>query len=136
VALVRALAPGRLPLAFFGFPLALSWSLYMGFFAFVLSSGVGLYLIAASLGPPSTARRALLAALLLLQAGLHMFPAILTGLVIAALLVARAPPGERLRALGRAALVGVPAAALVLAAFLVARRTAATVPFSGHATFL
>ncbi len=136
VALVRALEPGRLPLAFFGFPLALSWSLYMGFFAFVLSGGVGLYLIAASLGPPSTARRALLAALLLLQAGLHMFPAILTGLVIAALLVARAPPGERLRELGRAALIGVPAAALVLAAFLVARRTAATVPFSGQATFL
>jgi hypothetical protein len=136
VALVRAVDRRRLPIAFLGFPLALSWSLYMGFFAFVLSSGVGLFIVAASLARPTAARRALLAALLLLQAFLHMFPAILTGLVVALVLVVNAPREERLRECGRVALIGLPAAGLTLAAFLIARGTASTVAFAANFLFV
>lgn len=136
VALVSALDPRKLPLAFFGFPLALSWPFYMGFFAFVLSSGVGLFILAASLKPPTPSRRAVLALALLLQAFLHMFPAILTGIIVAAALVARAPRGQRLREAAYAIAVGVPAALLVLAAFVVARKSATTAAFSEGFAFL
>lgn len=132
VALARAVDPRRVPLAFLGFPLALSWTLYMGFFAFVVASGVGLFVLAVALAdrPPGAARRGLVAALLLVQASLHLFPAILTGIVIAATRTARAPRGRRLVELAKVTLAGAPAAALVVAAFLVARRSATTATFS------
>jgi hypothetical protein len=130
VALLRAVAPDRVPLAFLGFPLALSWPLYMGFFAFVLASGVGLVLLGASLRPMTALRRVVLGASLLLQAFLHMFPAILTGVVMLLLLVARAPRGEKWKEALKVAAMGLPALCLVLAAFLVARTAAVGAAFS------
>ena len=137
VALVRAADSRRLPLAFLGFPLALSWSFYMGFFAFVTASGVGLFVVALAQRwrSPRASHRALLATLLLLQAFLHMFAAALTGSVVAALWVARAGRGRRLVELSRAALTGLPAAALVTTAVLVARKDAVRVPFAEDFTF-
>lgn len=137
VALVRALEPRRLPLAFLAFPLALSWSLYMGFFAFVVSSGVGLFILAFAVAraPMTPGRRALVAGMLLLLAFLHMFPAIIVGSIIAAAHVASARRGKRMVELALWMLTGLPAAGLVLAAFLVARRVAATVPFSSTFVF-
>ncbi len=135
VALVRAVAPGRLPLAFLGFPLALSWPLYMGFFAFVLASGVGLFILGASLRPLTTMRRVVLGAALLLQAFLHMFPAILTGLVMLVVLTTAAPRGERRKEALKVAAMGTPAALLVLAAFLVARGAAVGAAFSEGLAF-
>ncbi len=136
VALVRRLDPRRLPVAFLGFPLALSWSLYMGFFAFVIASGASLFLLAFTLDPLiGGARRVVVALLLLGLAFLHMFPAILAGVVILAVRVATAPRGGRLVEAGKTAAMGAPAAGLVVAAFLVARRVAATVPFSSSFAF-
>jgi len=138
VALVHAIDPRRAPVAFLGFPLALSWSLYMGFFAFVLSSGVGLLILAFAIGDrgAGTARRALVASLLLLQAFLHMFGAIVTGVVLATIRVARAPRGARFAEISKVALTGLPAAGLVVAAVVVARRGAAEAAFSRSFAFV
>jgi hypothetical protein len=138
VALVRAVDPRRVPLAFLGFPLALSWSLYMGFFAFVVSSGVGLFILAFGMGArgEGAVRRGLVAALLLLQAFLHMFGAIVTGVVLATVRVARAPWGRKLRELATVALTGLPAAGLVLAAVWIARRGALHAAFARTFRFL
>jgi hypothetical protein len=131
-ALVRAIDRRRWPLAFLGFPMALSWSLYMGFFAFMLSSGVGLLVLAFAIGDrgAGAARRTLVAALLLLQAFLHMFGAIVTGVVLVTIRVARAPHGRRRAELVAVTLTGLPAAGLVALAVLVARRGAAEAAFS------
>jgi len=138
VTLVRAVDPRRLPLAFLGFPLALSWSLYMGFFAFVVSSAVGFFLLAFAIGDrgEGAIRRALVATLLLLQAFLHMFGAVLTGLVLVVTRVARAPHGKKLAELATVTLTGLPAAGLVLAAVLVARGRAVEAAFSRDFLFL
>jgi hypothetical protein len=132
VALVHAVDRRRVPLAFACFPLSLSWTLYMGFFAFVIASGAALLVLAFALRDlsPRPGRRAVVAALLLGVAFLHMFPAILVGLTLAAAQLARAPRGTRLAEFGRTALTGLPAAALVVAAFVVAHGAAVTAAFS------
>ncbi len=129
VALLAALDVRRISFAFVAFPLALSWPLYMGFFAFCLASGVGLFILAAALRGNGLLRSAVTAALLLLQAFFHMFAAVLTGTVLAVAIVARAPRGRRLAALLEAAITGLPALGLTVAAFLVARHAATAVPF-------
>ncbi|MDB4935253.1 MAG: hypothetical protein JWP87_2225 [Labilithrix sp.] len=120
LALDGARAEKRRPIAMLGFLIALPWALYMGFFAFVIGTTLGLYTLAFVLHrPPATAaRHALLAFLLLLQGVCHVFTAILTGAVVAVLLVADAPAGARLRAVGRAALASAPAIGLLGLTFL------------------
>jgi hypothetical protein len=115
-----ALDRRRRSTALLGFFIALPWSLYMGFFAFVVGVTVGLYILAYAIRrPPTTpARCALLAFLLLMQGVCHVFTAVMTGGVVAAIVVLGAPGGKRLAALGRMTLVGVPAAALLGATFL------------------
>lgn len=108
-------APPRRPIAMLGFVIALPWSFYMGSFAFIVGSTFGLYTLAFVLrrAPATAGRRAILAALLLVQSVCHVFTAILTGTVVAVVAVATAPKGERLRELGRMALVGLPAIGLL-----------------------
>ncbi len=117
---VLALDHNRRPIALLGFIIALPWSLYMGFFPFVVGTTVGLYTLAYALHrpPTTTARCALLSFLLLVQGISHVFTAVMTGAVVAALAVFGAPRAERLRELGRMTLVGVPAAALLGFTFL------------------
>jgi hypothetical protein len=131
-ALVRAVDPRRTALAFLGFPLALSWTLYMGFFAFVISSGVGLLILAFAIGRrgEGVVRRALVAALLLLQAFLHMFGAVLTGVALVTIRVARARKGRRLAEVVKVGLTGVPAALLAVRAVQVAHAGAVDAAFS------
>jgi hypothetical protein len=104
----------RRPTAMLGFFIALPYSLYMGLFQFVVGSTLGLYILAFVLRrPPSTnARRAVLALLLLVQGVFHIFTAILTGVVVLVLALVAAPKGQRLREVGRIALVGTPAGAV------------------------
>ncbi len=125
VAFVRAVDPRRTPLGILGFPLALSYCLYMGFFPFVFASGVGLFVLAVALRHPSPSpwMRGLVAALLLIQAFMHVFAAALTGVALAALRVAASPRGKRWGELWRVALTGVPAAALAVTAYVVASKT-------------
>jgi len=126
VAFLRALEPRRSPVALLAFPLALSWTLYMGMFPFSLALGVGMLVLAFALRTrdPTPGPRAVVAALLLLVAFLHMFAAVVCGLVLLAAAVARARRGARGVEALRVALTGVPAAGLCVAAVLIAHHGA------------
>jgi len=123
VALVRELNPGRWALVFLGFPLALSWEFYMGLWAFVVSTGVGLWVIAVAVrwSQPTWRQRGVIALLLLANAVAHVFGAVLTGGVLLLLSAFRARRGARLREAGYVVLTGVPAAGILLACLLVSR---------------
>lgn len=119
LALVRALHPRRAALGLLGFATSISWLVHMGFFSFAMSValGFGTLAIAARPGPWTARRRALLAALLALQAIAHAFGAELTGLVLLLMALAGADGWRaRLRELGLLALTGLPAMALAATA--------------------
>jgi hypothetical protein len=112
---VLAIDRTRRATSLLGFAVALPWSLYMGFFAFVIGTTLGLYTLAFVIHrPPNTAgRRAVVALLLLLQGVCHIFTAIVTGALLLVLAVAGAPRGQRLRETGRMALMGAPTVVLL-----------------------
>jgi len=114
---VRAVRPERSWLGVALGAAALQWSLYMGFFSFYVASGFGLFVLAFAFASDLRSTRvcAVLGALLVVQALMHVMPAVLTGVVVAALFGFRAAPGQRLRELLRAALLGAPAAAIAVA---------------------
>src|SRR5580658_546356 len=124
VALLFALTPDRRFLAPLGALFVLSWPLYMGFYAFLAGTAVGLMVIAAALssnapdgvrpGLPTPLRRVLLAAGLVVQACAHVFTAVLSGFVVALLLVARAPKGRGGIEVLRVAAMGSPAMVILL----------------------
>jgi hypothetical protein len=124
--LVHALHPGRWPVVFLGFPLALMWELYMGFFPFVVGSAVGLFALALAVRwrDPTSLQRAALGTVLLAQAICHAFSAVLTGVVVAALLVTRCASARGARAalleLGRVVIMGLPAASVLGASVVLA----------------
>lgn len=95
VALVWALDPRRWALGFLGFPLALSWGLYMGVWAYVAASGFGLFVLAFAVRErePAWPRRVVLSLLLTVQAAAHVFSAVVTGSVLLLLFLSRAPRG-------------------------------------------
>lgn len=99
LALVAALDPRRAPLGLLGFAAALQWSLYMGFFSYVLSTGAAFLTLAFALHRPAWGARdrVLLAALLFAQASAHTLPAELTCVALGLLVLAR----HRGRALAR-----------------------------------
>lgn len=123
VALVRELSPERWALGLLGFPLALSWGLYMGLWAFVVSSGIGVFVLALAvrLREPTWRGRAVLSLLLLVQAVAHVFGAVIAGAALALLWLARAPRGKRLAELGRTVVTGLPAAGILVACVVVSR---------------
>ena len=118
LAFVIAIEPRRRALAFLGFPMALSWSLYMGFFAFCIGSAAGMGTLAfvVKRDPRTAARWSLVALLLLVQSVLHVFSAAVTGLLVVGVTLARASREERAARLGTLALIGVPAGCVLAAA--------------------
>jgi hypothetical protein len=117
--LVRALHPRRAALGLLGFATSISWTVYMGFFSFAMSIAMGFttLALAASAWPWTPRRRALLVALLLVQAVAHAFGAALTGLVLLAIvLVSPLPGGARARAREIALLASMGLPALLIAA--------------------
>ena len=112
---VLSLDRTRRATAMLGFLIALPWNFYMGFFQFIVGTTFGLYTLAFVLRRPPTTnpRRAILAVMLLVQGVCHIFTAILTGVIVTVIAVASAPKGQKLRELGRMALIGVPAASLL-----------------------
>jgi hypothetical protein len=114
---VRAVQPERSWLGVALGAAALQWSLYMGFFSFYAASAFGLFVLAFAFARDSSSARVrfALAALLFLQALMHVMAALLTGLVVATLLGFRAAPGRRLRELFYTAGIGAPAAAVAFA---------------------
>jgi hypothetical protein len=123
VALVRALHRERWALGFLGFPLALTWELYMGLWAFVVSTAVGILVLAVAVRvrEPTWRGRVLLSLLLLVNAVAHVFGAVLTGGAVLLLSLARAPRGGRAKEALWVLLTGLPAAGILLATYLVSR---------------
>lgn len=115
LALCHALHPQRILLGVVGFGCALGWALYMGFFSFVFATGIGFFVLALALGsnvwPPT--RKLAIAALLTIQALVHLFPAQLVGFTLVVVVAMRpAPLAHKLRELGALAAMGLPALAI------------------------
>jgi hypothetical protein len=128
MALVVALRSERWALGLLGFPLALSWGLYFGLWPFVVSSALGLFILAlvVRLREVTWTGRVAVALLLLTQAVAHVFGAILTGGAVLLLCVARSPRGKRLAEAAKVALTGLPAAGVLAACVWVSRTAAST----------
>jgi hypothetical protein len=109
--LTAALHPRRAVIGLLGFASAFSWALYMGFFSYVMSLGLGFATLAAGAAgwPWTPARRAVIGALLLIQVVAHAFSAELTGVVLLGMVMLGPTPRGRLRELGLLALMGLPA---------------------------
>ncbi len=124
MSLVLAIDRRRWALGLLGFATALNWSFYMGFWNFVLAIGLGFATLGIAIRrrAPRTLDRIFVAVLLLLAALAHLVAAILTGAVIALVVLFRAPPERRVRELGLLMAMGAPVAAIV---GLAARSTAA-----------
>jgi hypothetical protein len=112
MAFVNAVSPRRRLLGLIGFGLAFQWSLYMGFFSFFLSTGIGLFTLAIAFGSAEWPwkRRLAIAALLLVQGVCHVFAAEVVGLTLLVLVVCRHAKQDWPRELGVLALMGIPTA--------------------------
>ncbi len=113
--LVVSVHPGRRPLGLLGFALALPWALYMGFFSFVLATGIGFFVLALALRPSpwSPARTAGIGGLLLVQAVSHVFCAAISGFVLLLVVALNCAP-NRLRRFVTLGVVGVLPVAIAL----------------------
>lgn len=112
MAFANAVSPGRRVLGLIGFAMAFQYSLYMGFFSFVLSTGLGLFTLTIALGSAvwPWRRRLAIAALLSLQAFCHVFCAEVVGLTLVVLVVCRHSKRDWPRELGLLAAMGLPTA--------------------------
>jgi hypothetical protein len=112
---VIALEPRRRWLGYLGFVLAWMWPLYMGFFAFVAGTAIGLGALAYALRTPKfgTKAAALVGGILLLGAIAHVFTATLMWGVIVLVILARADRTSRWGDFARVGLAGLPALALL-----------------------
>jgi hypothetical protein len=115
VAFARSLHRDRLWLGVALASVAFQWPFYMGFFAFQVAMLLGLLILALGFSLESwrLVHRALLALLLFLQALCHVLPAVVTGLVLAALALSRGGSRAWKREVAWAAAMGLPAAAVV-----------------------
>lgn len=125
VALARSLDPRSVPwVGLLGFPLALSWHLYGGFFAYLAASGLGLWIVAWGRSARSVVGRAALGLALFVQAIAHIFAFMLTFGVLLLAVTTTSGEGDgarwerRWRAVWPLLLLGVPELALGGATFL------------------
>ena len=88
----------------------------MGLFSYYVATAFGWFVLAAALAPEpwSRGRRIGVAGLLFAQALMHVVAAAIVGAILLALAGARAPRGERVRALARSVVTGIPAACVAL----------------------
>jgi hypothetical protein len=108
--LVHVVKPERLVLGLLGFASAFQWTLFMGFFSYLFSIAVGLFIVALAIKRSEWSRRArlFLAGLLLVQAVIHLFGAQIVGLFLLVLVTLRSKKSELPRELGLLALMGLP----------------------------
>jgi hypothetical protein len=99
---------------------AFQWPLYMGFFSFYVATAFGLLVLALAFARShwDVRQRVWLAALLFVQAALHVVAAVFTGALVALLAWLRAPAGARRAELARTAALGAPASLIALALVL------------------
>jgi hypothetical protein len=112
VTLSAQLHPKRAWLGFVSGAAALGWSLFHGFYPFVGGVAAGLFVLALGLRASTRKQRALFAIAMLLVGTLHFLACAAVGAVVVLARVWGAP-GDRARELGRVALSGIPAIALV-----------------------
>ena len=116
LAFMDAVSRGRRLVGLAGFGVAFQWSLYMGFFPFVLSTGLGLFTL--SIAFRSTdwpwKRRLTIAGLLLLQAVCHVFAAEVVALTLVVLVTCRQPARRWPRELALLACMGIPTALIAV----------------------
>jgi hypothetical protein len=131
-AFVGAVSPRRRLLGLMGFALAFQWALYMGFFSYLLSTGVGFFTLAVAFGAKEWPwkRRVAIGALLLAQALCHVFAAEVVGLTLVVLVLCRRPRSAWIRELGLLAIVGLPTALIGIHAAGWIGSTAAELPYS------
>jgi hypothetical protein len=115
--LTVCLDPRRRWAALLGFAFAIPWTLYMGFFPFVIGLHFGLLIVAfvVSRAIDRLPVRLALAAAFSLQTHLHMFSALMTACVVTLVLVWRRPRLDQAREAFRCVAMAVPV--LVVAAF-------------------
>jgi hypothetical protein len=116
LALVLAVDPRRRAAALLGFPLALSYPFYMGFYSFALGSALGLLTLAFVARRSPKTRWASLALLLLVQSVVHVFSAVLTAVAVFAVVVATAARGARGSVVWKAMLAESPVLLVLLGA--------------------
>ena len=136
LAFVNAVSRERRLVGLLGFALAFQWSLYMGFFPFVLSSGLGLFTLAIAFGSPEWPwkRRLAIAGLLFLQSMCHVFAAEVVALTLVVLVACRHPRRAWPRELGLLACMGIPTALIAGHAAGWVGSSAATLPYSQPAS--
>ncbi|MBI4699753.1 MAG: hypothetical protein HY744_01075 [Deltaproteobacteria bacterium] len=117
--LVLAIEPRRWAVGLLGFPSALSWGFYMGFFNYAAAVAVGFFALAFAIAyaPQRPLHRVGLGALVLLGATFHVMVAGLTGLGLVLLVLFRVKGWrQKLRELGLLALAGLPALVVIAVA--------------------
>ncbi|MBI2372611.1 MAG: hypothetical protein HYV07_01300 [Deltaproteobacteria bacterium] len=93
----------------YGFALALPWALYMGFFDFVLASGLSLWVLAYAARPAlNLSQKVLLALAVVIVSLVHVTSAAMLGIALALVAAFTAPRGRAARAILETALIGVP----------------------------
>lgn len=108
-ALARTIDPRRAIVGVMGFATAFQWTLYMGFFSWMISMALGLGTLAVALRLPwSVQRRVLIALLLAIHAVAHPFPALVTSLVLVTLVLFHHATRRWWRELIWLALMGIP----------------------------
>ena len=111
--LVMCRALDRPQIGLLGFATALCWPLYMGLWSYVLASGFGFWLMALGFQkrskPPPILLRVAIGAGLLIQAVMHSFATMTTGLVLLVTVLSRTPKGRRLKETAWLGAVSVPA---------------------------
>jgi hypothetical protein len=115
-AFARAVHPGRGGLGLALAAAAFQWSLYMGLFSFYMATGFGLLVLAVAFArsPWSPRRRAILCALLLAQALFHVAAAVVTGIVLAILVLCRSSRSRLAADLASLGAIAAPAALVAL----------------------
>jgi hypothetical protein len=110
MAFVNGVEPRRRLVGLVGFASAIQWSLYMGFFSYLLSTGLGFFILAIAFRHKAWgwSTRLILGTLLAGQAVCHVFGAEAVGLVLIILVMVRAPWRSWPKELGLLAAMGVP----------------------------
>ena len=136
LAFVNAVSRERRLMGLIGFAVAFQWSLYMGFFPFVLSTGIGLFTLAIAFGAKEWPwkRRLSIGGLLFLQAMCHVFAAEVVALTLVVLVACRHPPRSWPRELGLLACMGIPTALIAGHAAGLVGSSAAALPYSQPAS--
>lgn len=130
----RSPGPARRWLALLAFPAALSWSLYLGFFPYVLATALGLFGVAFLVSRPTLRRRevALIACLALVVAVVHVVAAVFFAVATCFIVGARTLVVDERQEFLSVAAASVAAGAVIAPVVFVGLLTTSTVELGGE----